>query len=180
MGDLQATRKRFWIVAAALGMVNVALLAYLLWPGTSASAQEAQEASLQQRYNSLKTEVEKWKGGDPARTRADLKKFYAAENVPVRSSQISEEIEKLIKDTGVNAPAIRYSSETAEKTSLPSVQRIKIETTITGDYAKVARFINKMEQSKLLFIIDKVSLTGQEGGSVTLQITFNTFLKESA
>jgi hypothetical protein len=179
MGDLQTTRKRFWIAAAVLAVANVALLVYLLWPGSSASAQEEQEASLQQRYNTLKAEVEKWKGSDPAKTRADLKQFYA-ENVPVRSSQISEQLEKLIKETGVSAPSIRYTPETAEKTALPSVRIVKIETSVTGDYAKIARFINAMEQAKLLFIIDKVSFSGQEGGTVTLQITFNTFLKETA
>jgi cytoskeletal protein RodZ len=179
MGDLQKTRRRFVIAVAALAVVNVALLAYLLWPGSSASAQEEQEAALQQRYNSLKAEVERWKGSDPARIREDLKKFYA-EDVPVRSSQISEQIEKLMKETGVSAPAISYSPETAEKTALPGVQKIKVETTVTGDYAKVARFINSMEQANLLFIIDKVSLSGQERGNVTLQITFSTFLKEAA
>jgi hypothetical protein len=51
---------------------------------------------------------------------------------------------------------------------------------VTGDYAKIARFVNAMEQSKLLFIIDKISLSNQQGGSVTLQISFDTFLKEAA
>jgi len=176
MGDLQATKKRFWIVAALLGLISLALLAYLLRPGSSAAAQEAQEAALQQRINQLKADVEKWKNSNPERTRADLKTLYA-EDVPIRSSQISEQIEKIIKDTGVTAPAIRYSPEAQDKASLPSVQQVKVETTVSGDYAKVAKFINAMEQAKLLFIIDKVSLTGQEGGNVTLQITFTTFLK---
>src|SRR5262245_59866866 len=112
MGDLQAIRKRFLIATAVLGLVNVALLAYLLRPGASASAQEAQEASLQQRANSLKAEVEKWKVSNPEKTREDLKNFYA-ENVPARWSQISEQIEKITKETGVSAPAIRYSQDTA-------------------------------------------------------------------
>jgi hypothetical protein len=179
MGDLKKTRTRFVIALSVLAVVNVALLVYLLWPGSSAKAQEAQEAALQQRANSLKAEVENRKSSDPAKIREELKKF-SAENVPERSSQISEQIEKLIKDTGVIAPAIRYSTETAQKTTLPDVQQIKVDTTVSGDYAKVAQFINGMEKADLLFIIDKVSLTGQEGGVVTLQITFTTFLKETS
>jgi hypothetical protein len=50
---------------------------------------------------------------------------------------------------------------------------------VTGEYAKVAGFINAMEQDKLVFIIDQISLTGQEGGVVSLQIKAETFLKES-
>jgi Type II secretion system (T2SS), protein M subtype b len=179
MGDLKTTRMRFWIAAGVLGLVSLALLAYLLRPGSSAAAQEALEASLQQRVNLLKAEVDKWKDSNPQRTREALNKFYA-DDVPVRSSQVSEQLEKIIKDTGVTAPSIRYSPEPQDKTSLPSVQQVKVETTVTGDYSKVAKFINAMEQARLLFIIDKVSLTGQEGGNVTLQITFTTFLKGNA
>jgi hypothetical protein len=62
---------------------------------------------------------------------------------------------------------------------LPDVQRISIETTVTGEYAKVARFINAIEQDKLVFIIDQISLNSQEGGVVSLQVKFETFLKES-
>jgi hypothetical protein len=179
MGDLQTIRKRFWIATAVLSLVCVALLAYLLRPGSSAAAQEAQEDSLQQRVNGLKAEVENRKSSNPQKTRDDLKKFYAGD-IPVRSSQVSEQLEKIIKDTGVTAPAIRYSPVAPDKTPLPSVEIIKVDTTVSGDYSKVAKFINAMEQAKVLFIIDKVSLTGQEGGNVTLQITFTTFLKGNA
>jgi type IV pilus assembly protein PilO len=51
---------------------------------------------------------------------------------------------------------------------------------VTGDYLKVAHFINDMERSQLLFIIDKITLSSQEGGKVSLQITFDTFLKQAA
>jgi hypothetical protein len=44
----------------------------------------------------------------------------------------------------------------------------------------VAKFINALEQSDLIFIIDQVSLSGQESGTVSLQIKFETFLREAA
>lgn len=179
MGDLKKIRTRFVIAVALLVVVNITLLVYLLWPGSSAKAQEAQEAALQQRANSLKLEVENRKGGDPARIREELKEF-SAENIPERSSQIYEQIEYLIKETGVIAPTIRFSPDTNQKTTLPGVQQVKVDTAVSGDYLKVAKFINAMEKAPLLFIIDKVSLTGQEAGVVTLQITFTTFLKEGS
>jgi type IV pilus assembly protein PilO len=179
MDDLEKTRKRFITAAIVLVLINLGLLAYLLWPGTGYGSQAEQEADLQRQYNNLKTEVERWRSSDPARTRADLKRFYA-DDIPVRSSQISQQIEKLLQETGVSAQAIRstYGSDAADKAPLPNVQRVKVETTVTGDYGKVARFINAMERDRLFFIIDKVSLSGQEAGTVTLQISFNTFLRE--
>jgi Tfp pilus assembly protein PilO len=180
MGDLEQTRRRFVIAAVILGVINVVLLAYLFWPGTSNAEQQAEKAALQQKYATLKVEVERWQASNPEKTREDLKQLYA-EDVPARWSQISQQIEKLLKENEVSAQSIHYSPDNAEKTALSNVQRIKIDTSVTGDYTKVAKFINAMEQDKLLFIIDKVSLSGQaEGGTVTLQITFNTFLKETA
>jgi hypothetical protein len=71
--------------------------------------------------------------------------------------------------------------ETPDKTDLPDVQRIKIDTTVTGDYSKVAEFVNKMEQDPLFFIIEKIALSTQsEGSAVSLQISFNTFLKSAS
>jgi hypothetical protein len=61
------------------------------------------------------------------------------------------------------------------------VQRVEIDTTVSGDYAKVARFINALEQEKLFFVIRQITLnSAQESGTVTLQIKFGTFLKEAA
>jgi hypothetical protein len=179
MGDLEKIQRKFATAATILGLAILALLVYLMWPGSSPSALEAKRASLQEQYNSLSREVKLWQSSNPEKTRADLKVLY--DGIPSRYSQISQRIQKLSQETGVTSQSIKYSTDTAEKTELPDVQRIKIDTTISGDYAKVARFINAMEQDPLLFIIEKISLSGQpEGGAVSLQITFDTFLKGAA
>ncbi len=176
MGDLLEIRKRFLVAVTILGAINLALVVYLLWPGPARPSQEV----LQQQYNKLNREVALWEKSNPEKTRADLKQLYA-ENLPGRWSQISQQVDKLIRDAGVTAQSIHYPTENAEKPALPDVQQVKIETTVSGDYSKVARFINALEQDKLLFIIEKISLSGQEGGAVvSLQITFDTFLKQKA
>lgn len=175
MGNPGQVRQRFILVVTVLSAINLALLVYLFWTGSSGSSQEA----LQNRYNSLKREVELWEKTNPEKTRADLKQLYS-ENLPARWSQISQQVEKLTRETGVIAQSIHYPTDASEKAALPAVQQIKIETIVTGDYTKVARFINALEQDKLLFIIEKISLSGQEGGVVSLQITFNTFLRQTA
>lgn len=180
MGDLENIQKQFATAATILGLAILALLVYLMWPGSSPSALEAKRESLQEQYNSLDREVKLWQSSNPEKTSADLKVLYTS--IPNRYSQISQHIQKLSQETGVSATSIKYSIDnTGEKTELPGVQRIKIETTISGDYGKVARFINAMEQDPLLFIIEKISLSPQpEGRAVSLQITFDTFLKGAA
>ncbi len=175
MGNLLQVKQRFILAATVLGAINLALLTYLLWPGSTGPSQE----TLQKQYNDLKRDVERWQKSNPEKTRADLKQFYS-ENLPARYSQISERVDKIIRETGVQAQSIHYPPEDTSKRGLPDVQEVKIQTDVTGDYAKVARFINALEQDKMLFMIEKISLTGQQGGLVSLQITFNTFLRETA
>lgn len=179
MNDLLRIRKRFTLWLSIMAAISVALLVYLLWPGSAGPTKE----TLQTQYQSLSREVAQWRSSNPEKTREDINKLYA-EDVPVHWSQISTQLEKLQQETGVSAQAIHYSGptgvETKDKNSLPDVQRVQVDTTVTGDYAKVARFINALEQSKLLFIVDKISLNSHEGGTVSLSITFDTFLREAA
>lgn len=183
MNHLEKKRKQFTTILAILGAVDLLLVIYLLLPGSSPSARAAQEASLKEQKQALTREVTPLIGIDKklAQTRVDVKKFYE-EKVPSQFSQISQHLEKLMRDAGVTNSGIRYGQDrtgSAEKNELPDVQRVNIETTVTGEYAKVAKFINAMEQDKLVFIIDQISLNSQEGGVVSLQVKFETFLKES-
>jgi Tfp pilus assembly protein PilO len=165
--------------------VDLLLIVYLLLPGTSQSVKSAQEHSLEEQANTLAREVAPLQGieGKLGQTRIDVKKLYA-QNIPSQYSELSQHLEKLMKETGVTSPGIHYIQDTNakrdNKEDLPDVQRIGIDTTVTGEYSKVARFINAMEQDKFLFIIDQVSLnTIENSGAVSLQIKCETFLKET-
>ena len=176
MRDVAQTQKRFMLWLSVMAVLCVAFLVYLLWPGARGQQPEA----LRARYQSLKHEVELWHRSNPEMTREALKAFYA-QNVATRSSQTSQEVEKLVRENGVATQGIKYDfAKSTEKYVPPGVQLVKVDTTVTGDYTKIARFVNALEQSRLLFIIDSISLTNQEGGSVTLHLSFDTFLKEAA
>jgi type IV pilus assembly protein PilO len=176
MGDLARIRKRFIAAAAVMGAISLGLLGYLLWP----QSRGPRPADLQEQYLSLKSEVALWKKGNPDVVRADLKRFYS-EDVPERYSAISQRMEKLFEASGVSAGAgIRYASDNQDKSMLPGVALVRVETTVTGDYAKVAHFINALERDKVFFIIDKISLSSHEGGTVSLVITVDTFLRQTA
>jgi len=168
------------IALGVMGLLDVVLLAYLMWPGSSPSALESQRKTLQEQARSLSREVAPLDHMDVklAETRKNIGTLYK-DRIPHRSSQISQQLEKLTRETGVKAQSIRYSAARPEKGDLPDVQRMGIETTVTGDYAKIARFINTLEQSELVFIIDQVTLSEQQGGMVSLQIKFETFLRET-
>lgn len=173
MGDLARIRKRFIALAAVLSVISMGLLGYVLWPNSSGP----NLGELQERYNGLKSEVALWQKSNPDKIRGDLNHFYS-EDVPAKWSEISHRMEKVFQETGVTNSGIRYAIDTQEKTTLPGVDHVKVETVVTGDYAKVTRFINALEQDKTFFIIDKISLNSHEGGTVSLAITVDTFLRQ--
>jgi len=185
MNNLAKMKNRFTLIVSVLGAVNLLLIIYLLLPGSSPSARAAQEESLRQQKKTLAAEVTPLIGIDKklAQTRVDVKKFYE-QKVPSQFSEISQHLEKLMQEAGVTAKGgIRYNQERStnekDKADLPDVQRIGVDTTVTGEYSKVAKFINAMEQDRFVFIINQVALTSVENGVVSLQIKFETFLKES-
>ena len=181
MDNLQKVRKKFTIVLSVLGVLNLVLLGYFLWPGSSLGALEARRLDLQSQLDTQNKEVAPLRGMEEKlkKTRNDISAFYQ-QKIPSRSSEISQQLDKLRQDNGVDIQGIRLTVERAEKNDLPGVQRITLDTTVTGDYAKVAKFINAMEKANLLFIITQVQLNGREGGTVSLQIKFDTFLREAA
>lgn len=178
MTGLQKMRKRFTLLLAIFLAVAVALIAYLLWPAASPHARDEEERRLQQELAVKTRDVaplsqieDKLKD-----TRANIKKFYA-ERILSQSSQVSNEVHRLARDSGVTLQGIHYKFDPA---ALPNLQKVEIDTGISGDYLKIAHFINAVERDKLLFVINQIALSAPQGGTVQLQIKFQTFLKESA
>ena len=180
MRSLDKVKSQFILILVVLGILDLGLIGYLLW--SSKSNKLAQEQALQQQVASLSHEVAPLEGIDQklAQTRVDVKKFYD-QKLPSQSSEISQHLEKLVQETGVTTQGFRYNQEKdeSEKNDLPGIQRIGIDANISGEYSKVARFINALEKDKFVFIITQISLSGAEGGGVSLQIKFETFLRET-
>ena len=183
MKDLAKVRQQFTLALGIMGAVDLLMIIYLLLPGSSPSAKMAQEESLRNQKAALTREVMPLRGIDKKldQTRDDVKKFYA-QKVPDQYSEISQHIEKITQEAGVSIQAVRYTQDkntNSEKYKLANVKRVDIETTVDGEYGKVARFINAMEQDRLVFIIDQITLNSQDSGTISLQIKFQTFLKET-
>jgi Tfp pilus assembly protein PilO len=183
MKNLAKVRQQFTLILGIMGAVDLLLIIYLLLPGSSPSAKMAQEENLRNQKNAMAREVTPLRGIDDKlkQTREDVKKFYE-QKVPNQYSEISQHIEKITQESGVSIQSVRYTQDkesSSEKYKLSDVKRIDIDTTVTGEYAKVAGFINAMERDRFVFIIDQITLNSQDGGVISLQIKFQTFLRET-
>ncbi len=59
---------------------------------------------------------------------------------------------------------------------LHDVSEVRMDATVSGDYTPVMRFINSLERDKMFFVINGLTLTGQQGGLVNLRLKVTTYL----
>ena len=52
-----------------------------------------------------------------------------------------------------------------------------MEADLAGNYVALARFINALERDETFFIINSVTLGGEQTGPVKLQMKLETYLK---
>ena len=53
----------------------------------------------------------------------------------------------------------------------------KVDASLSGDYRQLVQFINSLERDKMFFLINGVTLTGQQVGTVGLRLRLTTYLR---
>ncbi len=177
MANLAMARKRFQNVATVLGVIAAAaaLVIFLpLRPSAEQKTLELNAAKLETKR--LESEVAPLRGLPEKLTQArtDISTFYR-DRFPSRFSAIPETLGELANEHGVRLTDVKYE---AAETELTGLQQVTMDAGLSGDYAKVVRFINALERSKTFFLIDRITL-GEEGtgGDVRLQIRIISVLR---
>lgn len=171
-------RRIFTIALGIMGALSLGFAVYLLWGGSSGKDRKDEQNALQRELDSKKQQAAPLTGIEVKLTRShdDVKKLVQ-DRVASRFSDVTGALFKLAQENGVSAQRIQYETENA---GLPGIERIKIGTSISGDYARIARFINAVEKDKQIFVIRQISINEPQPGQVELQIKFDTYLKEKS
>jgi hypothetical protein len=53
---------------------------------------------------------------------------------------------------------------------------VQMDASLSGDYRSLVTFINGLERDKHFFLVDNLSLTGQQTGQVNLRLRLTTYL----
>ena len=106
--------------------------------------------------------------------RAQMQSFYD-KRIPSNYSTISGRIGELEVASGVRITRLQY----AQGISGPDLTEIVIESTISGDYPQVMRFINSLERDQTFFLIRAMALAGQQGGQVNLRLSLSTWMRSA-
>jgi len=105
-------------------------------------------------------------------SRAEKDEFMEKRISPDYSS-ISARVVSLGVASGVRLTRLEYS-QGAPGTELTEIQ---MDAGITGQYPQIMKFINSLERDKIFFLIRAMSLTGEQGGMVSLRLRLSTWLR---
>jgi Tfp pilus assembly protein PilO len=99
--------------------------------------------------------------------------FYESRFLPAETGfgTIMEELEKLSVATGVHKGSVSYGVQDIK--NRPDLEGVAIDTTVEGEYSKIVRFVNQLEQSHLFLIVDSLGISGGgkvKGVSVTVKL----------
>ena len=159
---------------ALLLVLNLVLAVrlFIAW-NTLRAASDDQLQQQQIAYRALQLEMSPLRGlpqkVDLSRNQANT--FYAA-RFPGAYSTISATINDLALKNSVRLTNLAYTPTPA----LAGLAQIRMDASLSGEYAPLMHFINGMERSKNFFLISGLTLTGQQGGLVNLRLRLITYM----
>jgi Tfp pilus assembly protein PilO len=176
--------RRHRIVLAMLALLALDAGVYFGWVRRPAAEPEFDPARLErltQEVSQLAAEVarlERVREQAP-RFRPQLEKF-AAERFPaerVVSSRVGAELGAAAEEAGVVLG--RASYERAPERNQPDLVRVDITTSVEGAYADLLRYLDELERSPHLYLINELNVDGTQRGQVRLQMRVATYFRRS-
>lgn len=176
MPDLRRTRKNLKTALAIMAGVDLLAAALYFSPVIGSAETRRQE------LNTLQVElVTKTRQVAPLKdlpqkvvlASHQINDFYK-KRFPTQESQILTELGKLTSANGVSIEHVKYKVEDAGTGGLEPVE---MEADFAGNYTSLAKFINALERDQVFFIINSVTLGGQQQGPVKLGVKLETYLK---
>jgi len=131
-------------------------------------------ANKQVQLKALEIETAPLRGLDQRveKTRKQLENFYQ-KRIPPNYSSIDARVVELQVASGVRLSRVQYTQ--GEPGS--SLTEITLDSSISGDYPAIMRFVNSLERDPMFFIVRAMALTGQQGGLVNLRLRVSTWLR---
>jgi type IV pilus assembly protein PilO len=165
---------------AVLGLLNLYLLVHMAITWRAANSQNA--AALADQTVAMKTaEIAKkpLEGLDEklAQATKDADRFYK-QRLPFANSEVYAELGALAKKQGVKLTRVQYADPVPVLAGTAgAVTEVRMDSSLSGDYRPLVLFINGLERDKMFFMIQNLTLTGQQSGTVGLRLRLTTYLR---
>jgi type IV pilus assembly protein PilO len=164
---------------AVLGLVNLYLLAHMAFAWRAATSDNA--AALADQTVAMKTaEIARQplEGLDEklAQATKDADKFYQ-QRLPYSIAEMAGEMGALAKKQGVKLTRVQYAYSSVMDGTAGALTEARIDASLSGDYRPLVVLINSLERDKMFFLINGLTLTGQQSGTVGLRLRLTTYLR---
>jgi type IV pilus assembly protein PilO len=131
------------------------------------------------RYGQLEAQMQHLRDlpGKVTQADTDAHKFYDARIAPTGSTMLTQ-----LMDTAEKNHVQLSRSGYAWSGAIDGLEEGRIDAGLSGQYSDLMHFINDLERDKdhAFFIIDGVTLTGQQGGLLNLRLRLTTYLRANA
>jgi type IV pilus assembly protein PilO len=166
-----------WHYAAlvVLLLLNLTLAVRLIFAWNRAKQGDAARiAESQSQYRAMKLKTTPLRGLDKKikQAKLDQQSFYG-KRFPGNDSEVLTELGALAVKNNVLLARVQYAHGKPQQ----GLVEMRMEGSLSGDYAPVVRFINGLERDKLFFLIEGVALNGQQSGVVSLRMRMTTYLR---
>jgi type IV pilus assembly protein PilO len=169
----------FAVLGAVLALdIFIGVRFALAWRAIRAD-QSSEFVQEQLRYGQLRAQMQHL-NGLPQKVDAadeDAQKFYTERVAPNYSTMLAQLMGTAEKDH-VQLSRSGY----AQATAIPGLTEVSIDAGLSGQYTEMVHFINDVERDKdhVFFLIDGITLTGEQGGLVNLRLRLKTYLRSDA
>jgi Tfp pilus assembly protein PilN len=168
----------YYATVSVLGLVCFYLLVHLFFTWRAATNQDA--TALAQQTVVMKTaEIAKrpLEGLDDKLSAAttDADRFYET-RLPSAYSDVLAELGVLTNKQGVKLKSVQYGQAPVLDGSAGALTEVRMDAILNGDYRPLVLFMNSLERDKMFFLINGVTLTGQQSGMVGLRLKLTTYL----
>jgi type IV pilus assembly protein PilO len=176
MPDLRQTRKKITTALVIMGVVD--LLALVVYISPLVGSAETRKDTIQRLQIELAQKTKqvaplKDLHGKVQLANRQIAEFYR-KRIPGQDSQIYAEFGKLANENSVAIEQVKY--KLAEET-LGNLEPMEVDADLAGNYTALAHFINALERDDMFFIINSVTLGGEQQGPVKLNLKLEAFLR---
>jgi len=172
-------RARIRMVLAALAVLNAIFLFLVIRPPERSVAERQEELQRERaRYDTTLAKVAQMrelrtKLGSAIQNDAEFTRKHFLSRKTAFSAMVAD-LERLGTENQVKTSSISYQLKDDPKQ--PEFVNVAVTMTVEGAYPELMRFINKLEQSELFWIINNMNVAAsQSKGSLRLNLLMETY-----
>jgi len=165
-------------VLVLLLLLNLTLAVRLMFAWNRAKQGDtARIEERQSEYRAMQLKTRPLRGLDKKiqQAKLDQQAFYE-KRFPATDSEVLKELGALAVKNNVLLARGQYAHGKPNQ----GLVELRMDVSLSGDYAPIVRFINGLEREKGFFLIKGIALNGQQSGVVSLRMVLTTYLRANA